>query len=177
MSTHRTSGYRECVHDGPYIKGTCRFCGKKVKPPRRNYCDDNCVDGWLIRTDPRHVRHKLSQRDNGVCGRCGLDTIQLTSSIRALQLCFSRGRLSHGGITVVVDGKKVETWKSLWEAHHKKAVVEGGGECGLDGYETLCLWCHQDETASLARRRADDRRADKEARDPQMKLVDVGGKK
>ena len=38
------------------------------------------------------------------------------------------------------------------------AVIEGGGECGLDGFRTLCLDCHHKETAELARRRAKQRR-------------------
>lgn len=41
-----------------------------------------------------------------------------------------------------------------WEADHIVPVVEGGGECGLEGYRTLCLHCHKRETAKLARRRA-----------------------
>jgi len=41
-----------------------------------------------------------------------------------------------------------------WEADHVTPVIEGGGECGLDGYRTLCLPCHRRETAALARRRA-----------------------
>jgi hypothetical protein len=32
------------------------------------------------------------------------------------------------------------------------AVAEGGGECGLDGYETICRECHRQETAALIRR-------------------------
>jgi hypothetical protein len=45
-----------------------------------------------------------------------------------------------------------------WEAHHKHAVVEGGGGCGLDGYETLCASCHKRETSALAGRRARTRK-------------------
>lgn len=42
----------------------------------------------------------------------------------------------------------------LWEADHIVPVVEGGGECGLDGLRTLCLPCHKAETARLRRRLA-----------------------
>jgi hypothetical protein len=37
-------------------------------------------------------------------------------------------------------------------------VVEGGGNCGLEGYRTLCLRCHRAVTAELAARRARERR-------------------
>jgi 5-methylcytosine-specific restriction endonuclease McrA len=37
-------------------------------------------------------------------------------------------------------------------------VVYGGGGCGLDGYQTLCVPCHKKETSRLAACRARDRR-------------------
>jgi 5-methylcytosine-specific restriction endonuclease McrA len=42
------------------------------------------------------------------------------------------------------------TW---WESDHIVPVVEGGGECGLEGLRTLCWRCHRAETAALAKRR------------------------
>lgn len=45
-----------------------------------------------------------------------------------------------------------------WEADHIMPVVEGGGCCGLDGYRTLCVPCHRDQTAALAARRATAKR-------------------
>lgn len=44
--------------------------------------------------------------------------------------------------------------RSGWDADHVVPVVEGGGECGLDNYRTLCHPCHKDATAELAARRA-----------------------
>ena len=49
--------------------------------------------------------------------------------------------------------------RHLWEADHIVPVVEGGGECGLDGLRTLCLRCHKHETRALAKRRAEARKA------------------
>jgi 5-methylcytosine-specific restriction enzyme A len=43
--------------------------------------------------------------------------------------------------------------KNLWDADHVVAVVEGGGECGLENLRTLCLKCHRTETANLTQRR------------------------
>lgn len=45
-----------------------------------------------------------------------------------------------------------------WEADHIVPVVEGGGECGLENYRTLCLPCHRIATAALAKRLAARRR-------------------
>lgn len=47
---------------------------------------------------------------------------------------------------------------TFWDADHIVPVVEGGGECGLDNYRTLCQPCHKAETKALAARRAKARR-------------------
>ena len=44
---------------------------------------------------------------------------------------------------------------------HRLAVVDGGGECGLDNLITLCVPCHKESTRALAARRAADRKAAK----------------
>jgi hypothetical protein len=48
-----------------------------------------------------------------------------------------------------------------WEMDHVLPVIEGGGECGMDGLRTCCLPCHKLETAALARRRAAKKRNQK----------------
>ena len=47
--------------------------------------------------------------------------------------------------------------KRLWEADHIIPVYLGGGLCGLDGYRTLCLWCHRTHTAEQAKHRSLER--------------------
>lgn len=42
--------------------------------------------------------------------------------------------------------------RSLWEANHIVAVVEGGADCGLDNLETLCLRCHKEKTNELRKK-------------------------
>jgi 5-methylcytosine-specific restriction protein A len=51
------------------------------------------------------------------------------------------------------------TLHGAWEADHILPVVEGGGECGLEGYRTLCRPDHQRVTARLMTRLAEKRRA------------------
>jgi 5-methylcytosine-specific restriction endonuclease McrA len=38
--------------------------------------------------------------------------------------------------------EKVST-RSYWDADHIVPVHQGGGECGLDNYRTLCYRCHK----------------------------------
>ncbi len=47
--------------------------------------------------------------------------------------------------------------RSGWDADHIIPVCEGGGECGLDNYRTLCHKCHKQVTGELAARRNSER--------------------
>ena len=44
--------------------------------------------------------------------------------------------------------------KSFWQADHILEVVEGGGECGLDNFQTLCVPCHKKKSAAYLKQRA-----------------------
>jgi hypothetical protein len=41
-----------------------------------------------------------------------------------------------------------------WDADHIDTVHDGGGGCGLDNYQTLCLPCHKKKNAEHAKLRA-----------------------
>jgi len=43
---------------------------------------------------------------------------------------------------------------SFWNADHILEVVEGGGECDLGGYQTLCVPCHKKKSAAYLKQRA-----------------------
>lgn len=45
-----------------------------------------------------------------------------------------------------------------WDADHIHEVVRGGGQCGLENYQTLCHPCHKAKSARLATERAQERR-------------------
>ena len=158
-------------------KGSCTYCGGNVTPPRRSWCSDKCVDEHRIRRDLSYARAQVQQRDHGVCALCNRDTWVARDAMREIQRswlnCRSTGqteqaeehRVQVERLWLEVTGQQravtaldmIHGLPHLWEADHIVPVVEGGGECGLDGYRTLCLRCHRSETAALARRRAEAR--------------------
>ena len=48
-----------------------------------------------------------------------------------------------------------------WEADHILEVVNGGGGCGLDNFQTLCTECHKEKTRKLNKELRDGKSAGK----------------
>jgi 5-methylcytosine-specific restriction protein A len=114
------------------------------------------VDAWRLTTDPTFLRRQVYKRDQGVCALCGLDTKKLESAISTIERT-AKGVHAHRypellpAWKAILVALRIGTHRSsLWDADHKLEVVKGGGECGLDGMQTLCLWCHRAKTARLA---------------------------
>jgi 5-methylcytosine-specific restriction endonuclease McrA len=117
----------------------CLLCGGDITDlQRRTFCSRKCARDFRLLTDPNQVRIELMRRDNGICAKCGVDSL-------ASSPAFSKSRRGRGS-------------GHLWQADHIVPVIEGGGECGLENYRTLCTACHKAETAALARRRAEARK-------------------
>ena len=153
MSMNRTKAggwVRRTRKRGPNGRGICRWCGTEAPKGRKTFCSDGCVHEWRLRTDPGYLRDRVFARDHGVCGLCALDTIEFYRRFKALP-AQKRNRLR----------KRLDipsTRRSFWDADHIVPVAEGGGECDLANLRTLCVWCHQDETAKLRFRLRSKRR-------------------
>lgn len=168
MSTNRTSKQAGWVDPrklpkGPNGRNLCRQCGEGVPRGRRTFCSQECVDLWKIKTDPGHVRIMVFRRDQGVCASCGIDTTKLKGLVRELTDRASEVLGMEGGpfgheLFRGIRGLLPRNRTTFWDADHIIPVVEGGGECDLDNYRTLCYWCHQRVTAELARQRAEERK-------------------
>lgn len=134
-------------------QGTCTWCGEGVKPPRRTWCSQACVDRYNL-TQPSLLRRKVRDRDKGVCSGCGLDTYRLRRVIQKWQ------RHRYGGSETRI--LNLLGWKTgrttghydFWEMDHVIPIAEGGHPFDLRNLRTLCLNCHKQETAALRKRMA-----------------------
>lgn len=152
-------------------KGKCRGCGGPIGKGRRSWCGSQaCIDRANIISSPSSARWHVQQRDKGICANCGFDALQAERiRERFFELRYRDAemyRLFHDIIRLLHKAWGVSTWVEhahLWEADHVTPVVEGGGECGLENYRTLCVPCHRDETKALAARRAKAKRDEKSA--------------
>lgn len=125
------------------------------------------------------VRFQLLQRDQGICSECGVDAQRMDTAISRLLEDLLHPLLmtihpmvaltlrSEGWSNIRLRGRgsypDAISFTSCWEAHHVRSVAEGGGECDLDNYRTLCFVCHKRISAEQAAARAEKRRQEKRA--------------
>jgi|ERR1039458_701179 hypothetical protein len=159
MSTQRrTLGVYSRVRPlGPNGEKICYNCGGPLPKGKPFNCSPKCSEEWRCKTSPSHTRFLLHKRDKGVCALCDVDTEALKQEHDAL----SKGdggwshdndirrafRKDHG----IPPGRACSDW---WDADHIVPVIEGGGECDLSNFRTLCIPCHRKVTRELHGRRA-----------------------
>jgi 5-methylcytosine-specific restriction protein A len=148
---------RGSLPKGQNGRSLCRWCNLEVPPRRFTFCSNWCVHEWRLRSDAGYLREQVFRRDRGVCAICTRDT-------RAAYFELKRSRGTHRQRLLESWGLKRISRKSLWDADHILAVIEGGGECDLANLRTLCLICHRQQTLALRRRLAGSSSA--EASDP-----------
>ncbi len=166
---------------GPGGRRLCRWCQVEVPKGRRTFCSENCVHEWSIRSNSSYMRDQVLKRDGGRCAHCGVKAEKLTKFIQKFNPYTGWGNLNPypGKYRRAKRVRAHLLWKalhvkypwafdkwwwenhqvivmkaapSLWQADHIIPVSEGGGQCGLDNIRTLCLACHDIETAKLRKR-------------------------
>jgi len=186
----RFTRFLNLTKDIPKVKGECAWCGG---PSNMKYCSGACESEAYMRAGASVTRSVFS-RDHGVCIGCGMDTrdgiggemsvVKLSLGglyAKSMDECpLDRHDWAHrriwGRITRYPKWIR-DQWgpwwmihNTLWEADHIVPVVDGGGCCGLDNYQTLCIRCHKADTKALAGRIAGRKRARKRATGPQQEL-------
>lgn len=152
-------------------RNLCRCgCGQPIKAPRRTFATDACVHEWRLRTDTGYLRDQTFARDHGVCAICGTKTEEVRQQVLSLAtfVWSTKQRPTEHGTKLLETAvyyrelgfpSPRQTW---WNADHIQEVVRGGGECGLENIQTLCIPCHRRKTARLAAERAEERRTEKQ---------------
>jgi 5-methylcytosine-specific restriction endonuclease McrA len=176
VSNRRVSGRAGWVRSdklpkGPNGRNFCRWCKTEVPKGRRTFCSDPCVHEHKLRSDPGYVRDELFKRDVGICALCQADTEALRHELRKAWRdypTYLRGaewnrRREESAVNIPEKFRGLELSRSWWDADHIVPVVEGGGECGLEGYRTLCVPCHKEVTRELRARLAKARRTRQDA--------------
>lgn len=135
---------------GPRGFPLCRFCKRETAGPRRTFCGEACVHEHKLRTNPGYLRRAVGKRDRGVCAVCRTDTRALGRALAALDAAARRARMEALGLGAYAH----RSLSGLWDADHVRPVAEGGGECGLDGMQTLCLLCHKRKSEDQRLRKA-----------------------
>lgn len=115
----------------------CRWCQKPATKKLGTFCSKKCVFEWKIRTSQSFARKAVFARDKGVCANCGLDTEKLRRQLEFLSPEVREAKLS---------GMGFHPNRALWEMDHIVEVRDGGGQCGLDNYQSLCWACHNKKT-------------------------------
>ena len=102
-----------------------------------------------------------------MCQSCGLDCDALLARLlaepsvpeRVRALSSARGPRAEekGGALCFSSARAAAIARApragdLWQADHIVPVAEGGGECGLENFRTLCDGCHRRATSDLRAR-------------------------
>ncbi len=142
----------------------CRWCDSWLSGRRTSFCNAECKAEVEIRCGIG-IRDYVYDRDHSICAKCGRDCNKahrrimyiMNKPLRGLDLSneiIHRLRSNMKGrkwrrkhrLIRILNLPRWDGYKSLWEVHHKHMVKHGGGACGLDNLQTLCLWCHHEET-------------------------------
>ena len=149
-------------------KGACRVCGAAVPAGRRTSCSQACSTRVNLSCSTASQRHAVERRDKCVCAKCGCDTAKLGRVLLYVQsfLTTTLWARTHNyrrldEILASMSIPRLRWPGTLWDMAHVRAVCDGGGirpgmtvEEIMGNLETLCLWCHREDTRELAGRRA-----------------------
>ena len=145
----------------------CLVCGDAYDDARREalghpFCGEPCAKSFRVKTRVGFARAELFKLERGVCQACGLDCDALLSKLIAEPSVPERARmLENAGGTLpfpcfssarAAAVARAPRAGDLWQADHIVPVAEGGGECGLENFRTLCDGCHRRATKDLRAR-------------------------
>lgn len=145
------------------------------------YCSYACAKRQLVRLSGSEIRRQLFEMEKGICQICSLDAHSLWKQV-CIDCCLLNmlrfvpfvvtylqfyctkvlavepperlALLQKHNFKVRAAGSILTSPKAgdFWQADHIIPVSEGGGECDMDNFRTLCSKCHAKETEVLRQR-------------------------
>jgi len=126
-------------------------CGSEVDL----FCTGACRGRFFAKRSGLSIRKQLFELERGICQRCGLDCLRTLQEVKA---CGDKSRRATRLAELAPRIAAVETLASralgrltegsIWEADHIVPVWAGGGACGLENLQTLCVACHRAKTSA-----------------------------
>ena len=99
-----------------------------------------CVHEHLLRSRPSYAKTCVYERDKGVCTQCGMDTKIIAKGVINDKMRLPEGYPVHRRVYA-------RKWGGgLWDMDHIVPVHQGGGLCGLENLQTLCIPCHKSKS-------------------------------
>lgn len=171
VSFHRRNGLKETKIEQAWSAEDvplCKYCQNPCKGKRSMlpelfedlFCQTTCLNEYSNKTSRRRIREELFDLEGGVCVKCGLDCHALVERIRPLPVELRQAYVmekasqftKHKRMLQKLVKEPIEG--NAWHADHIIAVADGGGECTLENFQTLCIACHAEVTADQRRHRA-----------------------
>ncbi|XP_048735505.2 DNA annealing helicase and endonuclease ZRANB3-like [Ostrea edulis] len=124
------------------------------------FCSQICMDKYWIQTNSSYCRDQVYEAEHGICQMCNFDAHSLYKQIRNTEDMQRRVDILHSSKFDKLNPKQKEkivknpAAGQFWHVDHIRPVWEGGGQCDIDNFRTLCVLCHQKLTAQQARKRA-----------------------
>lgn len=135
--------------------GFCRWCGEAVLNHKgeasKGRWHPACVSAYKLAAWSAEQRRVCWERDQGVCGVCGIDTAATSRD----SMPTETWRIYHSTLGYRNTGH-------LWQADHIRPLVDGGGldleYFAKENLRTTCTACHKAKTKREAGERAARRR-------------------
>lgn len=145
---------------GKRPEGHCKFCTGKIPGRRTTWCDEECKKQYFIAcNDEKVLPVAIFERDRGVCKLCGTNVDKfhklvytttmdkVMDNLEKINYIFGTKLRKDSPVRDIVHSLFHHKDRRVWEIDHIIPVAKGGGICGLDNFQTLCLGCHRRKTA------------------------------
>ena len=132
------------------------------------FCTGDCRAAFFLKRNSSTLRRQVGAMDECICQGCGLDCARVIAALKSAPTTEDRiealdrfprwkARLSKAQTNYLL---RVEPFADgyVWNADHRVAVSEGGGACGLENLQSLCVACHSEKTSIEAKRRFQHKR-------------------